>query len=525
MLMARLVSLALVLPWCRASLPTYDAFAMEPLGAFAPGYASRRSPDAPLGAPLGGASTVLPGARLAAWHRVLARLARREQAVLTVLVLGGSMTAGRMDARADRQQASLFAAGARVAYGSSACANATTTESYATCDHEVTGDCKPCAFPARLGAWLARVYPATDVRVLNYAVGASTSRSILGMLGGELEALEAGHVDVAFVNYVDNDVARATDAAATAKIAAAHEALLRLLLTRKVAVVDVEMQVPDKSDAWPTHAAVCRHLGVPMVSWRRGVAGDEKSSVARHPNWAFHQLIADWLAYEWGVQGAAALRGNVDASDPPLPPPLRSPDTSDVVSDVVCAAPLTDLDAHELAASPAAVSSDGAWRFGEDAPGKKGWIVDDAHGGVVNFTVHTPPDGKDPVVGVGFLASWDPSMGAVRVVVDGDAENAAVLNASRPGGTASQTEYARLCVEPPRYSPCFPACGAPTKRPLRFAAHKPASCDRDQRQCESAWRRYDAAQRASTARSLSFELLPRPGAASNRFVLRYVVTC
>ena len=221
------------------------------------------------------------------------------------------------------------------------------------------------------------------------------------------------------------------------------------------------------------------------------------------------------------MQGNAALRGAVDASDPPLPPPLRSPDTSDVV----CAAPITDLDAHELAASPAAVSSDGAWRFGEDAPGKKGWVVDDVHGGVVNFTVHTPPDGRDPVVGVGFLASWDPAMGAVRVVVDGDAKNAAVLNASRPGGTASQTEYARLCVEPPRYSPCFPACGAPTKRPLRFAAHKPASCDRDQRQCESAWRRYDAAQRASTARSLSFELLPRPGAASNRFVLRYVVTC
>ena len=99
------------------------------------------------------------------------------------------------------------------------------------------------------------------------------------------------------------------------------------------------------------------------------------------------------------------------------------------------------------------------------------------------------------------------------------------LRGRAAGANRTHAGNARLCVEPPRYSPCFPACGAPTKRPLRFAAHKPASCDRDQRQCESAWRRYDAAQRASTARSLSFELLPRPGAASNRFVLRYVVTC
>ena len=164
------------------------------------------------------------------------------------------------------------------------------------------------------------------------------------------------------------------------------------------------------------------------MSWVRAGGGD----VARHPNWPNHQLVADWLAYEWRVQALRAA-STPAAPEPPLPPPRHAPRTADVF----CVSPYTDLDARQESAAAVPVGS-GGWRFGEDAPGKSGWLVDAPSGAALTFEVQVPLE--DPVVGVGFLASWNESMGSIVATLDG-AE--ARLDALRPNSTASQTEYER----------------------------------------------------------------------------------
>mmetsp|Transcript_8458 Transcript_8458/g.25430 ORF Transcript_8458/g.25430 Transcript_8458/m.25430 type:complete len:151 (+) Transcript_8458:607-1059(+) len=123
--------------------------------------------------------------------------------------------------------------------------------------------------------------------------------------------------------------------------------LIRLLLTRPgghaTAVVDLQMNVPGGGYAWrgagvpstraeeasmthrPPHRNVATHLGIPLMAWRLA-APDAGRQVTRHPNWVLHQLVADWIAYEWGVQASRAA--DVSA-EPPLPPPRHAPATSD----------------------------------------------------------------------------------------------------------------------------------------------------------------------------------------------------
>jgi hypothetical protein len=68
--------------------------------------------------------------------------------------------------------------------------------------------CKPCAFPSRFERWLRKAYPELNVNVINLAVPATTSQSILGILGTELEKVNAkfpSGVDIFYINYSDND--------------------------------------------------------------------------------------------------------------------------------------------------------------------------------------------------------------------------------------------------------------------------------------------------------------------------------
>ena len=132
------------------------------------------------------------------------------------------------------------------------------------------------------------------------------------------------------------------------------------------------------------------------MAWRHGVP-EKGAKMTRHPNWVVHQLVADWIAYEWSVQ--SDLTADVD-KEPPLPPPRHVPDTSDVF----CASTDSDLDALKVsvdAGARLAMPFNGSWSFGEDVPGKKGWLIDSPRGGNVSFHVKMPRE--DAVVGVGYL--------------------------------------------------------------------------------------------------------------------------
>jgi len=497
------------LPRSCDAVPLPDAWA----GAFErapdaglPAFVRHRTPLRPLGARSSNCSALAnrETADLGPFRRAAAR-ARRGEA-LRVVVLGGSMTAGHMNA---------------------------STRSRCEAEPEFAGygynlDNRACAFPRRFRAWLRAAYPGAAHEVENWAIGGSTSASVVGRLSS---ALSGGRrVDVFFVNYVDNDQAR-RDAGA-----AGFEILLRLLRLARAAVVDLELALPAGALAYAPHAAACDALAVPALSWELSWPGARRRArwpeVAvrgrvipeRHPNWAFHQLVADWLAQNW-----RALAADDDAG----PAPAREPAGTFAAADVVCTRPRSAYDAAALRAGgeAAGVARDG-WRVADDAPGKRGWAAR-AAGAAITFAVEATA-----VYGVAFLASWDPTMGRVAAALDGGPP--VVLDARRPNSTVSLTEYRRICATGDGH-PDFPRCDArvpspfvPPPGPRREAALELAGLAaanvKDRYAAEDELKRARAPpgtrwwawrDPALVRRNLTFVLLD-PG---TRFVIRYLTTC
>ncbi|KAH8076654.1 cGMP-dependent protein kinase [Aureococcus anophagefferens] len=223
------------LPRSCDAVPLPDAWA----GAFErapdaalPAFVRRRGPLRPLGARSTNCSALAnrETADLGPFRRRAgARAARR-----SVVVLGGSMTAGHMNA---------------------------STRSRCEAEPDFAGygynlDNRACALPRRFRAWLRHAYPGAAHEVENWAIGGSTSASVVGRLSS---ALSGRRVDVFFVNYVDNDQAR-RDAGA-----AGFEILLRLLRLARAAVVDLELALPAGALAYAPHAAACDALAVPAL--------------------------------------------------------------------------------------------------------------------------------------------------------------------------------------------------------------------------------------------------------------------
>ena len=182
-----------------APLPSFADGAYEPVPSEVlsslelSGRRTRRD-DAPLGRPLrctprdGGVYGALrppapdappaPPPDLARWHVALARAAR-PGANLSVLVLGGSTTAGHLSdghaaphsqMRVSRCLDDAVAAAAPCAAALNASGEGVTS---------ANADCRPCAWPARLRRWLRAAYPhAASVKVDNRAVGATNSRTV-----------------------------------------------------------------------------------------------------------------------------------------------------------------------------------------------------------------------------------------------------------------------------------------------------------------------------------------------------------
>jgi len=476
-------------------LPTYDVGAMD--AAASPGGREpfRRNPWRPLGLASSNCSSVVDraAADFSLWHAVLRRLARGDAKTLQVLALGGSLTAGRMPAKGNSHAANA----------PSACERATGFVPYS-----VNRDNRGCAFPARHEAWLRRAYPAVETTVTNWAIGAATSSAAVGRLGTQLST---SNFDVAFLNFADNDAAQRVTGHG-------FEMLLRLLLGRGVAAVVIEMGQPGEGvAAYATHAAACRQLGVPMLSWTaaagKNVVQVGYGSAHRHPPWPAHQLIADWLAHEWRLEAGRALA----LSDEPAPPLSRGGRVA--ASEVICVGG-TMFDANALGrprfagrprrqvphAELKLVRADG-WRLAQDRPDKFGWLADEKSG-VLTFGIQVPEEGR-AVVGVGYLQSYDSGVGDAIAYLDGNKEDAVRLGGHAP--RHSQTFYQRLCVA--GGSPAFEACDA-EEEPFRVGAQKAVAVER------VAFAAAPSRVAPTRKGTVSFELV-----SGARFAVRYVTAC
>ena len=109
---------------------------------------------------------------------------------LTIGVLGGSMAAGHIDlgfAKPKKYES----------YCEEQC------ESKYPPEVNKIASCQKCTYIQRFRYWLERAYPHVNVRVKNYAVPATTSQSILSLLGPEFYQ---EHLDVVFVSIHCSDI-------------------------------------------------------------------------------------------------------------------------------------------------------------------------------------------------------------------------------------------------------------------------------------------------------------------------------
>lgn len=165
-----------------------------------------------------------------------------------------------------------------------------------------------------------RAYPTTRITAENWAMGATDSDSILGILGTSLINIES--VDVIIVAYSDNDW-EISFTVGTAHITAAFEELIRLLLSLpgEPVIIIYEMYVLDapSTHVFAPHGVVANHYGLPILSYDAaalpydklaelpapapGISADGTWSQfifrERHPPWPYHQLISDYFTYVW----------------------------------------------------------------------------------------------------------------------------------------------------------------------------------------------------------------------------------
>jgi len=323
-----------------------------------------------------------------------------------------------------------------------------------------------------------------------------------------------------------------------------------LSLPRQPAVIEMELARGDEGPAgmYQPHADVVAHYRLPTLSWQvhAGALPCEPGGCPRvHPSWPWHQIVADWLAYAWtrvaseassepctalAVQLAPGARE--DAALGALPAPQWAP------PDGACVEPLAFWDARRersragrLDESPEPLSLppprlSPPWGLGEDSKGngKPGWWADDPAGGRLSFSIRVRSAGGHSNLGLGFLTSFDPAMGAVRVSVEGDPPHLfALLNASRPSERHSVTNFERLCAEVPEGAPgslpvgIMPLCAhsGPVSRG-GYALGTGVG--------EVPHMHVRARATPTTTATLHVDLVAR-NAPRNKFVVRYVSTC
>lgn len=540
------------------------------------------------------------------FDRVLSYAASNATGGFTVLVLGGSMTAGRMAAWEAINSSECSVGVGYLSEDGKDFRGRRAQQCLQPPRNPTHADCKPCAFPARLEYWLKKSYPNRTVKVVNQAVGGEGTTSCLGRIGG---ALVAGNlsdkVDVVILNYVDNDAAKIGGLSETAlKLANKHlpglssnfsasataseklmrrseqelrsdlEALIRELLQLPRSPAVLSMQLSKHGDkprgVYPLHDEVLSYYGIPTISWERSAGFlNIFPALERHPSWPWHQAVADWLAFTWtrlaqhaftaaAAAASTSTLGTSSSQQQAHPPPavgggrdsryaatidLPPPKWKDIDS---CTTPVTFLDSGSAPPNldkagnilPLTRGDRGPWAFGEDHPGngKMAWWADAPLGGVLTFPVRTAR--HPPAIGVGYLSSWDPSMGSARFSLVGDPTGwSVVINASRSSmeSKISVSDYQRLCVDvagvgwvpqrntsqpgikaPPKKYPALPPCeesdiGKMKKNEAALHIHKILV------QQETAMREAD--------HLLRVELIPSPQKKRNKFAIRYITAC
>lgn len=140
-------------------------------------------------------------ADLSRWYRLLLSLnasiteeyvVSTSKPTLTILMIGGSFTAGRMESAAFHDVSRC---------GACESGKAPNPPSMRT-------NCKVCSYPLRFKHWLELFYDnRVDVNVINYGVGGSRPSSILGTVAADIATGSFGQLDAVFINYCDNDIA------------------------------------------------------------------------------------------------------------------------------------------------------------------------------------------------------------------------------------------------------------------------------------------------------------------------------
>jgi len=489
------------------------------------------------------------------FSRVL-NLAESDAAIkLTVLVLGGSMTAGRMEGWANINQSKCFQNLPEFDTDNRTQICYTTNHHPRWKFNPTHVDCKPCAFAARLEYWLRKSYPRLKVNVINQARGGEGTTTCIGRIGGTLNAINASRdIDVVILNFVDNDVAKVgqfasegrsihtkmklngdvsaaekkLQAHAESKLRADHEILIRELLQLPKRPALLSMQLYGQALVYPPHKDVLEYYRIPSISWKLS-AGFLKvpPAIDRHPSWPWHQLVADWIAFTWThlARHACIANPGLEASPHPDILEILSPRWANEDDSAVCVNPVTYLDAgNQTAAGRPVVMPEeevGPWRLSEDREGngKMAWWADSPDGGSITFPIHTAR--FPPKIGVSFLASWDPAMGSARFSIVGDPAGwFMVINASRPAvGTdrISVSEYARLCVP----------SSALTREQTWDQFHNQGAVLRrcEGTQLDPAIIKGIVETKGPVKRALRVELLPSLGKPRNKFAIRYITAC
>mmetsp|Transcript_26942 Transcript_26942/g.27173 ORF Transcript_26942/g.27173 Transcript_26942/m.27173 type:complete len:605 (+) Transcript_26942:52-1866(+) len=508
------------------------------------------------------------------WRNQLCAINSQQE--ITIVFIGGSMTSGRMPGQMQD--------------GSETSHNCSRHEA---CNNgqgfpDLNSDCRPCAYPAFFHTLLQSLYPHKQVNVINLAVGGTSSRAILSIVGDQLKALPV--INFLYFHFTTND--HGEDAKF---VGAGFEQLMRYLLKipSAPAITGINML-----GNMPVHMNITQYYGIPMlqpeqyVLPRKDIREKDNNNdyvgffpKLIHPAWPYHKLIGNFLIAAWKVQYDRLCDENyilktsydpLSASPPSvsvsvsssseekkkhlfnsmhskytLPPPTFKDQLT--MFDTFCVHPTESIHADNLEQyvfyrDSGTNSSSSNWKLGEDMVGnnKPGWWIDDVSGGNITFRLHMLF--PHPVIGLGYLRSYE-NMGRVRIHVDDQEDETVMINALDSSRRVSVTAYQRLCTSNETDAEDMTA-SPPSESPdtLTLSASSPESESEAENDVQKWTGNFPACSMSAShdryrhhinqgfggnfkghrqPHDLHIELLPSTdkSATHNKFKIMYIVTC
>mmetsp|Transcript_85037 Transcript_85037/g.264196 ORF Transcript_85037/g.264196 Transcript_85037/m.264196 type:complete len:510 (-) Transcript_85037:94-1623(-) len=282
---------------------------------------------------------------------------------------------------------------------------------------------KECAWPRRFQHWLEQAFPEGTVELTNFAQGAATSSSILAGAGLMLQAFSSERkgrnkgADIIFVDTLVNDVYQVqkdwgreqSEVGSLVDVdtngAIAYEQLLRTLhkLQPQAVIFPVLSGCSICKMHGFHHREVIEKYKLPFLDWSDFVQWKQHlwDGPDVHPNYWYHQSLADVLAKlwssTWGDRCPSIQAGKERIN-------WRSTYYDKALLDAFqpCLEPLSAYDASVPETTSGAQLGIG-WELTEDRPGKPGWISEKA-GARMAFPVRF---GKHPVLVITWMRSYE----------------------------------------------------------------------------------------------------------------------